>query len=294
MVRSIVDFTTDVAHRETHWHDIRSGYTIFDQNTTVPAHAHEDAYEVLYVQTGQGRISIDGQMYRVEEGDVVVYLPGRVHSEDWRDTQNVPMVFFLILPADPCDGVLDTTAFARQPVFSSVPYRTQMSRIFWAMDTEIRSLQPGHARICECLADSLITLIQRLAGALGSGESALKSVPLAIQAQRYLDTHFNERITLQALADHLHVSVYHLSHEFTARIGRSPIAYLNRRRIDQAKLMLKSTSYPVYEIADRVGFENMPNFNHLFKRSTGMTPTQYRENHTKEALHITGTAGKPE
>lgn len=64
---------------------------------------------------------------------------------------------------------------------------------------------------------------------------------------------------------------------FKKTTGIGFIQYLTRLRIEKAKLLLLTTDQKTNEIADSVGMENNRSFNRLFKRETGMTPSDFRK-----------------
>lgn len=64
---------------------------------------------------------------------------------------------------------------------------------------------------------------------------------------------------------------------FKALTGLTPIAYVQRIRIEQAKQRLETTEMPIEEVAWAVGYEDPASFRRLFKRTTGLTPGEYRQ-----------------
>lgn len=69
----------------------------------------------------------------------------------------------------------------------------------------------------------------------------------------------------------------YLSHEFKKQTGITFTEYLNNKRIEEAKRLLRSTSDMTYEIAEKVGYYNYRYFSQMFKKVVGLTPTQYRQ-----------------
>lgn len=92
----------------------------------------------------------------------------------------------------------------------------------------------------------------------------------------YIDRHYAEPLTLQALADVGHGSPYHLHRTFKKVTGMTPVAYIRRTRLEQAKRLLLSTDKPVTEIGLSVGMPNLSYFITLFKQNNGCTPAAYR------------------
>jgi len=93
----------------------------------------------------------------------------------------------------------------------------------------------------------------------------------------YIDAHYQDRLSLDVLADVCHGSPYHLHRTFKRIKGITPIEYIQRKRIDHAIRLLTVSDRPVTEIGQDVGMPNLPYFTTLFKKRTGMTPARYRQ-----------------
>jgi AraC-like DNA-binding protein len=102
-------------------------------------------------------------------------------------------------------------------------------------------------------------------------------------ALRYMRDHLSHPITLQDIAGTEQLSKHHFCKAFHKRMGASPIAYLNKIRVEEAANLLTGTRYTVTEIAKLTGFENPGYFTKVFKKTIGLTPTEYR-NGTREPL----------
>lgn len=93
----------------------------------------------------------------------------------------------------------------------------------------------------------------------------------------YIDKHYQESLTLETLAEVCHGSPYHLHRTFKKVMGITPVDYIQQKRIDQASEYLVSTERAVTDIGLHVGLPNTSYFITLFKKKTGLTPTQYRQ-----------------
>ena len=105
--------------------------------------------------------------------------------------------------------------------------------------------------------------------------SAIKN-PMIRECITYLDTHYKEKINLEELASTLGYTKYYLSTCFKKETGVSISEYITEKRIAYAKLMLKNPSIDMQEISDELCFANPSHFSAVFKKMTGLTPTQYR------------------
>jgi len=90
----------------------------------------------------------------------------------------------------------------------------------------------------------------------------------------YIRTHFSEEITLDAIAEHIGVSKYHLSREFRRFTGTTIFYTLTAIRCREARHMLAGGA-TVSEAASACGFENLSYFSRTFKKHTGKLPSAY-------------------
>ncbi|WP_053220048.1 bifunctional transcriptional activator/DNA repair enzyme AdaA [Virgibacillus senegalensis] len=92
----------------------------------------------------------------------------------------------------------------------------------------------------------------------------------------WIDCHLQRKITLEDLAEVVHVSPYHLQRTFKKRTGKSPHVYIRNARVERAKEYLVSTDKSISSISKEVGVENTAYFITIFKDSMNVTPTIYR------------------
>lgn len=103
---------------------------------------------------------------------------------------------------------------------------------------------------------------------------------LSDKTKAYVHEHLSdENLSLKFIAENLlYVNVNYLSRAFTRQTGEKFSAYLNRTRIEKAQKLLKGSSPNIHKIAEQVGFGSNPQyFSQVFKKYTGMTPSQYAE-----------------
>ncbi len=93
---------------------------------------------------------------------------------------------------------------------------------------------------------------------------------------RYLQEHLAEEVSLSVLADEFHLNPQYISQLFKNEIGVGFLAYLTNIRMEKAKKLLLSTSCSVAEVAEQSGYGDYRVFTKVFKKSEGITPSQYR------------------
>jgi len=124
-----------------------------------------------------------------------------------------------------------------------------------------------------CLLPQLMTGCIQLAGQKGSARQKPEYVSAI---QEYIDVHYQEDITLDALSQRFSVNKYHLQKLFKQHIGLSPNEYLTRSRLAAAKQLLRTTGDPMIRIAEEVGY-TASYFDNVFKKYEGVTPRAYRQ-----------------
>jgi len=130
---------------------------------------------------------------------------------------------------------------------------------------------------CDSLPDMLDEVTAYLAEITEQARERLQLSDEISKAIRYIHQHYTENISLQAVADHVGLSVSYLSNLFKRELQISFVDYLNRYRIDRAKELLTDTNMKSYDIAVEVGFSpEYTYFSKVFKKVTGVNPNEYR------------------
>jgi len=94
-------------------------------------------------------------------------------------------------------------------------------------------------------------------------------------AMQFVDDHITERITLQDMADSVHLSMFYFVRKFRDETGITPKQYIISKKIRYARMLLTETNLKVWEIAEQIGYD-APRFTTLFKCCTGFSPSDYR------------------
>lgn len=99
---------------------------------------------------------------------------------------------------------------------------------------------------------------------------------LVKNALKYMQSHFERKLTLAEVAERIFVSQWHLSKLLNKHTGQSFSDLLNTIRIERAKELLKDPSLRVGDVAEKVGFLDIAHFSRVFKKITGMSANEYR------------------
>ncbi|MEH7379481.1 response regulator [Bacillus sp. JJ1533] len=99
---------------------------------------------------------------------------------------------------------------------------------------------------------------------------------LLSKAKNYIDLRYYESLTLEDVAEYVELSPYHFSKLFKEKMGVTFIDYLTTVRVNQAKREMDDPSKSLKEICYSVGYKDPNYFSRVFKKYTGMSPSEYR------------------
>lgn len=99
---------------------------------------------------------------------------------------------------------------------------------------------------------------------------------LANRIADYLNAEYTKSISLEMLCDEFHYSKNHIINQFKAEYNMTPVAYIDELRLYKAMHLMEMTSTPVESIIHDSGFTTYSHFFRLFRRKTGLSPTEWR------------------
>ena len=97
----------------------------------------------------------------------------------------------------------------------------------------------------------------------------------------YISLHIREPLSISLLSERLGYTEYYFSHKFKEVTSESVNAYIRRKKIEEAKLLLSGTRMSIQDISDELSFGSRSFFFSSFQKETGMSPTAYRGEHCK-------------
>jgi YesN/AraC family two-component response regulator len=101
------------------------------------------------------------------------------------------------------------------------------------------------------------------------------------KARNFIDGHSDDELSLTKIAKSVNISANYLSEKFKQVTGVNFVNYVARTRVSKARDLLRNSNLRISEIAFAVGFQSLSQFNRIFKKLTGKSPTQFRAAHKK-------------
>lgn len=116
-----------------------------------------------------------------------------------------------------------------------------------------------------------------------SGQKDHEDEPVK-KAQQFIEDNFQNKITVDELAEMLALSRRNLERRFKKATSNTVIEYIQRVKIEAAKMSLESSSENVNEVMYKVGYSDVKAFRNTFKRITGLSPVQYRSKYNRAVI----------
>lgn len=267
----------------------------------VKHHWHEEI-EIIYLKSGKYKVSINMESFEINQECFVFINQGELHSlrSVTQDYEEQAVVFdpqmlrfynydsideYILQPI--VQGELTFPRFldASHPVFPI--FRTEYERISAAFCRNQQVTTTGD----QIYTNDMVAQMQIKASLLHlmayMMDQELMCHTVRLENQRiesiktvlaYISRHYQEKLYIQDLSSLVNMNEQYFCRFFKKAIGKPPIDYINDYRLNKVIHLLENTDQPVTEISLDCGFNNMGNFQRLFKRKTGTTPLQYRKN----------------
>jgi AraC-like DNA-binding protein len=245
---------------------------------------HHTQNEMIFVKQGSCLFQIAGRPHVVRAGQVLLISALENHSTRVLEVpyRRYAFVSSMNLCSDYIhDQVLESAyifSHQRQEAITlPSPLAEEIERDFKVLVGETAGhMMKWKERSAGILLDILIQLY-RVDPSRFLQETNQKNLNVIFSVKGYLEKHFDEPLTLEAVAQKFFISKYYLSHQFKKIIGYGFRHYIQLLRIHKAKVLLQDTDLSVTEICCRVGYNNINYFIRLFEKKEGLTPFQYRK-----------------
>lgn len=240
-------------------------------------------YEIYYQLSGDRYYFIKDKTYYIEEGTIVWLNVTDIHKtivaskeSGERILINFDKDFLESMASEELEQLLDCFKDKRRVLKLNLAQRKEMENLLQKMLKESKDILYSKILLSEYLLLSNRYLKKAKTKENTNVENSVKYERIASIA-KYINEHYNEKITLENVAKMFYISPYYLSRTFKAGTGFNFINYLNYIRIGHAKKLLIETDMSVINISEKVGYENISHFNRVFKEIEGMTPLKYRK-----------------
>lgn len=226
-------------------------------------------FELEMIISGEGANYINGIEYPHKKGNIIFARYG-----DIRCSKNKFLCYYLHLDMESkTENLLKSI-----PTFTNAIDYSVLEECFTEI---IKIYEDGEKR--QLLIQSKIFELFDLISEQNNTNERINNIKSGItpetirDAVDYINENYSENITLKSIAEHANFSPIYFHKMFTAYMGMTPHAYLSKKRLETAKLMLLTTELSMSEIVEKCGFSSNSYFDFHFKKEFGITPSDFRK-----------------
>ena len=237
-------------------------------------HTHNCA-ELFYVIGGKGQFLVTDRSFTITAGDMVIVNP---HVEHTETSLAASPLEYIVMGIEGLELNMDDTT---ENLFCIINFYDDGSDVQFYLKTLLKEIERkamGFETVCQDLLDILLIKLLRKTNftkALASVREDLSADTVAVR--RYIENHYREPLTLDLLAQNVHMNKFHLAHIFSKEFGLSPFNYIQQLRIRESQELLRTTDYPLSQIAGMCGFSSPSYFSQRFSSTVGISPGEYRK-----------------
>ena len=255
-------------------------------------HAH-DFLAVLYVERGSGRMTVDGRVWSLLAGDVMVIAPGAVVTPTGDRLADDTLVWAVFFPSDLVDPDAPSSpaAWRAHPLLypftrlrhpgGRLLHVAAGERAAWltaltALDDELRTRRDGYVEAARAHVTLLLVRLARLDTDVPD-DLRRHDEPLLGAAFDVIETRYRDPISTRDVATAVGLSPGHLTTVVRRGTGRTVGQWLAERRLQEARRLLATTDLTVAAVAGRVGYHDPGYFIRRFRAVHGLTPQEWRQ-----------------
>lgn len=248
-------------------------------------HFHRNEYEIYYLVTGEKYFYAEGKSYCLRSGDVMFVPPKVCHRSMWPEKGMYSNRTVCLFSRDFIEPALTLAqSEAVQELFGGQARKISLSTVGGSkfeilmrmLNEEMERDDEEYLCVCRMLVLQLcICLLREGVSEAPQGRKSRSETNMET-VRTYIDRSFSQELTLNHLASRFFMNPSALSRSFKNATGQTVMNYINQRRMECAKELLEQKNYSVEAVSGKVGFKTATYFERMFKQTTGLTPTQYK------------------
>lgn len=289
IIQSCFHTPTD-SGRELFYCVLRAGHLIAGEDYR-KVHPNYPGHKLLFCLKGEGFVRVHGRDWKVSEGDLA-WIFNDNDNAHWPVEGSPWEILWVRVEGPHMSSIYRVLTTVGSPVFGGVDGTRAAAAFKRILRTLVKRPIAMEAGIHAEVAGIINLLFASRHDANPTADSPIpQSLRKPLEAMRL---RYNEPLTVNELARMAGMSVSSFHRQFKAATGTSPIDWLKRERINQAKKRLLETDDTIGAIADETGYYDQFYFSKDFKRMTKLSPTEYRQRERleKKYARMLGTEPK--
>lgn len=245
-------------------------YQVRNANYTFPGEEH-DFWELTFIDNGELATTVDDELYKLDELDLILYSPGQYHTQKTGDSKSCSYLTILFDMDIPDSYLLTNRVYnAHRDIHNALNNFIKVSTNDILYDSELM--------LCY-LKELIIKILQY--DFLSSSPVASTPMQQRFESELlneiilYINDTIYEQLTIEEICHKFSVSRSSLQTLFKNNLNIAPKQYISDLKLKKSKLLIKENIYTISEISLMLGFTSIHYFSRKFKQKFEITPTDY-------------------
>jgi AraC-like DNA-binding protein len=241
-------------------------------------------YQLVYITRGGGVFeSKTGGVRTINSGDLFILFPNEWHRYGPGDATGWDENWVAFNGSHAGELIEQMGISPANPIFRT-DITDSLKREFGRIEEELSNEAAGYQNIVAARIELILALVTTYN--LRSNHEAADEIEVIKRAKALLVEQIDRTTGIEDLAKELGVGYSWFRKAFRQHVGISPGEYQRQVRISRASELLRGSSLPIAEIGIRCGFESAYYFSRIFRKKTGMTPSEYRFSSLPDAVAV--------
>lgn len=268
---------------------LESGSSDYKIGDAHPNRHSLNLFDLIIVRSGSLHLGEEQTSWQLQEGQTLILLPDRYHYSiepvstatffywihfqtvnEWAESEQLHYKF----RTEAHQECFNPAPYTMQiPKSMQLLYPQQAYRLVEQMNDAGKQIEPKAYWQKQHAFEELLLMMD----IKQNNKQTSSIVRLAEQVEHYIRNHYQQQITNQALSLIFNYHYNYITRAMKQVYGFTPNEYVMKVRLDQAKILLLNTHLSIADIAEAVGFDNIPYFSNCFIKHVGESPSSYRK-----------------
>ena len=232
-------------------------------------------YQLIYIASGKAHFYFEDREEIVTAGHMVLYRPKEVQKYVYYGMDQTE-VYWVHFTGSDVKNILRQYGMTDNMHVFYCGALLEYQSLFRLMIQELQMCREDYQELLAMMLRHILILIHRQMNNVKKTDSGFMTEEIDL-AVTYFNEHYNTDICIEEYAASRHMSTSWFIRNFRKYTGFTPMQYILEIRISNAESLLEATEYNITEISRIVGYDNPLYFSRLFKRSKGLSPSEYRK-----------------
>lgn len=240
-----------------------------------------DDYELMVVTKGTLYIANNEKKFTVREGEYLLMPPAECQF-GFKESRCT--FYWLHVGYNPQNSVTEESGSTISlPLQASLPASERIIVLMKQLQDSDRRYH--NQKLNSFLAAAIFTEIEQQISSVPVEDKCYSQEHLLEEVKDYIKWHLQENLKVSNIAQYFGYNEKYLTTLFRNTTGTPIKQYILQSKMEQAKITLSDTNMQIAQIAYNLGFEDSHNFSNAFKKITGLSPSEYKQNYGKEKIN---------